>query len=453
MRNLVPVKCTNQTLYFEWLQPVITSGDVNEDVIVFDFCPMWDGFRKTAVFYRDAADVYHVLVSDENTCLVPREVLADPGEVHFGVFGDLDDRRRTSEEILLTIKQGAITEATKISDPTPDIYAQLISMMEATSAKVEETEDGAHIIINDVHGATEAVVKHGKDGQNGQDGKDGKDGKDGQDGAKGDDGLVIVENANADELTQHGLYLCRGELVNFPLELDNYYTECLLAVYQNLNSNYIDGVTQVAIFSNLTFGNPHTYIVSRHCDPETIGHTEWSAGVYIPEEYVTGDHLANNIPVSKFKNDAGYVKKEVYEHIETFTVETAEKLSHTLPFAVKRLFVKLKTDGATAAGTMYAVGSKTNSTAGVTLGRVTLRAADAGTMRYSVFEAWQECGYWRAQGHSWNAKPLNTVEERNDYDYFLENACSEYPAITRLTTSAATTLPVGTEVEVWGVRA
>lgn len=161
MRNLIPVKCINQTLYFEQLQPKITSGDINEDVIVFDFCHMWDGFRKTAVFYRDPSAVYHVLVEDDNTCLVPPEVLADPGDVHFGVFGVKDDRTRTAEEILLTIKQGAITTATRVSDPTPDIYAQILSMLNATSAKVERTENGTVVKIKDVHGESSETLVDG----------------------------------------------------------------------------------------------------------------------------------------------------------------------------------------------------------------------------------------------------------------------------------------------------
>jgi regulator of RNase E activity RraB len=107
--------------------PFIASGDVNEDRIEFEFCSMWDGFAKTAVFYRTEADVYHVLLDENDSCIIPHEVLAEPGPLYFGVFGAKDDRVRTSEIIQYTIKQGAITEATKIPDPTPDIYAQLLA--------------------------------------------------------------------------------------------------------------------------------------------------------------------------------------------------------------------------------------------------------------------------------------------------------------------------------------
>jgi hypothetical protein len=129
MHTSIHVKCTNQVLsYIE--TPFIASGDVNEDKIEFEFCPLWDGFTKTAVFYRNEAEVYHVLLEKDDTCLIPHEVLANPGVMYFGVFGNRDDRTKTSEIIQYTIKRGAITEATKVSDPTPTIYEQLLKLTE-----------------------------------------------------------------------------------------------------------------------------------------------------------------------------------------------------------------------------------------------------------------------------------------------------------------------------------
>lgn len=129
MRTAIHVRCDNQVLSYVEM-PFIASGDVNEDKIEFEFCPMWEGFAKTAVFYRTEADVYHVLLEEDDTCIIPHEVLADPGPLYFGVFGTREDRVRTSEIIQYTIKQGAITEATKISDPTPDIYSQILAACE-----------------------------------------------------------------------------------------------------------------------------------------------------------------------------------------------------------------------------------------------------------------------------------------------------------------------------------
>ena len=112
MQTSIRVRCDNQVIsYVE--KPFITSGDVNEDRIVFEFCPMWDGLVKTAVFYRSQADVYHVLLDADDSCVIPHEVLKSPGPMYFGVFGNQGDRVKTSDIIQYTVRQGAITEATK----------------------------------------------------------------------------------------------------------------------------------------------------------------------------------------------------------------------------------------------------------------------------------------------------------------------------------------------------
>ena len=61
---------------------------------------------------------------------MPAEVMEEPGEFLIGVFAPDGTGRRTTEMQSLTVEQGAITEATTVPDPTPDIYAQLIKMIE-----------------------------------------------------------------------------------------------------------------------------------------------------------------------------------------------------------------------------------------------------------------------------------------------------------------------------------
>lgn len=123
-KTLIHVDCVDQRLFVS-STPIIASGGRNEDEIEFNFCPLWDGFEKTAVFYRDKSAVYHAIVS-ENRCIIPHEVLADEGWIYFGVFGVKDDITRTSEIMKYHIIKGAITAGTNPSDPTPDIYSQYI---------------------------------------------------------------------------------------------------------------------------------------------------------------------------------------------------------------------------------------------------------------------------------------------------------------------------------------
>ena len=125
----IKVKCTDQILEITEA-PVVASGGFKEDKILFEFCPLWDGFTKTATFYVKKSEVFTSEVDFENTCIIPHEVLENPGNIFFGVFGvNGDGVTRTSEVIKYKIVQGAITEDNKPSDPTPDIYEQTLARL------------------------------------------------------------------------------------------------------------------------------------------------------------------------------------------------------------------------------------------------------------------------------------------------------------------------------------
>lgn len=126
-KTLIRVECLDQKLIIT-SAPAIASGGRNEDEIEFSFCPLWAGFAKTAVFYRNEAEVYHATVSADK-CIIPHEVLQDDGIMFFGVFGTKGDTTRTSEVIRYRVVKGALTTGTKPSDPTPDIYEQIAAKL------------------------------------------------------------------------------------------------------------------------------------------------------------------------------------------------------------------------------------------------------------------------------------------------------------------------------------
>lgn len=106
--------------------PLLASGGVEEIMIRCEFCELWDGYGKTAVFYRKGGPVYHAAVY-ETDITVPWEVMTDPGVVFFGIMGE-GENTRTTEVVRLTVEQGAITTATATpKEPTPDIYEQLLA--------------------------------------------------------------------------------------------------------------------------------------------------------------------------------------------------------------------------------------------------------------------------------------------------------------------------------------
>ena len=124
----ITVTCTDQVLAASE-RPVIATGGVEVDRVRFVFCEKWDGHVKTGVFYRTADEVYHVLLNEDGTCIIPKEVLRCSGLLYIGVFGVRDGITRTSNVLPYRVVDGAITEDTVVPDPTPDIYAQIISQI------------------------------------------------------------------------------------------------------------------------------------------------------------------------------------------------------------------------------------------------------------------------------------------------------------------------------------
>lgn len=135
-KTTILVSCLDQQLTVTD-GPIIASGGRNEDDILFDFCPLWDGFEKVAVFYRDGSEAYQVAIA-ENRCTIPHEVLQTEGFIYFGVFGVKGDAIRTTEVLKYKIVKGALTEATEPADPTPDIYQQYIDIAGDLSSDVAQ---------------------------------------------------------------------------------------------------------------------------------------------------------------------------------------------------------------------------------------------------------------------------------------------------------------------------
>lgn len=166
--TLIKVECTDQVLRLTQT-PTIASGGVKEDTVEFAFDNLWDGFNLAAVFYCGEKEVYHVGIVD-NRCIVPREVLANPGYFYLGVMGVKDGVTRTTNVLSYRVEAGAITDGVKPPEPTPSIYEQIL-------ASVKYAEQIAQSVRDDA----DAGKFDGAKGDPGADGAPGKDGKDGSD--------------------------------------------------------------------------------------------------------------------------------------------------------------------------------------------------------------------------------------------------------------------------------
>lgn len=127
MSTIIKLRCIDQVLTFD-STPLIASGGVEEDRVEVDFCPKWDGLIKTATFWRNEKDAFHVLLDEDDSCAIPKEVLIDEGAIYLGFFGvSADGKQRTSQVLRYNVVKGAITTDAAPDAPTADIYTQLLA--------------------------------------------------------------------------------------------------------------------------------------------------------------------------------------------------------------------------------------------------------------------------------------------------------------------------------------
>lgn len=125
--STIKLKCIDQALAFE-NTPLIASGGQVWDRVQVSFCSKWDGLHKTAVFWRNEKNAYHVLLDEDDSCAIPWEVLNDDGRIYIGFFGvNEDGAQHTSQVLGYNIVQGAITPDTAPRNPTADLYTQLLA--------------------------------------------------------------------------------------------------------------------------------------------------------------------------------------------------------------------------------------------------------------------------------------------------------------------------------------
>lgn len=145
MKTNIQIQCIDQVLTIT-NEPIVASGGVNEDTVTFDFCPLWDGLVKTAVFFADRKpeDIYEVVLS-EDSCVIPHEVLSDEGVLNIGVRGSNDDVViRTTHIVKYKIVKGAPRGTNVPEEPTPDIYQQILEIMTDAQECAENAEDRAN---------------------------------------------------------------------------------------------------------------------------------------------------------------------------------------------------------------------------------------------------------------------------------------------------------------------
>ena len=109
MFTIIKIKCSDQILSFEE-KPKIASGGLKEDKLQITFDDKWNGYIKTAIFYKKKEEVYEEQIDINNECFIPAVILTEPGTIYISIYGKKEDSIRTSNVIKYKIIQGSSSD-------------------------------------------------------------------------------------------------------------------------------------------------------------------------------------------------------------------------------------------------------------------------------------------------------------------------------------------------------
>lgn len=204
-----------------------TVGDNSDYEAEFLFDSEWNGHIKTARFIKDGNYAEKILQNDK--CLIPVEVLKH-GNLKVGVFS----ADMTSTQCEVYVKPSIKESLGSPAEPTPDVYAQIIKMIEDMEQS-EISEEQCRQIVADYFAAHKEELK-GEKGDKGDKGDRGDDGigVDGADGASAYDIAVVHGFIGTEEEWIASLH---GQDGMTPVRGVDYWTSADIAQIQS----YIDG--------------------------------------------------------------------------------------------------------------------------------------------------------------------------------------------------------------------
>ena len=138
--------------------PELASGGKGTNHVAFEFCELWDGFTKTAVFYNRPSEKYIMALGSDDVCDVPPEVTEKKGRMFFGVFGiDGDGKRKTSGVVPYFIGEGGYDEDAAPSEPTEEFWEQVLAEIAKSEEAVREAKDALEEMNEVIDGVNKAV--------------------------------------------------------------------------------------------------------------------------------------------------------------------------------------------------------------------------------------------------------------------------------------------------------
>ena len=193
---------TNREIKCDYDSYLHLIGDNADYKATFTFDEEWNGYIKTARFMHNGKMVEEILENDE--CAIPVELLKK-GCLKVGVYTSEMTTTPCEVHIRASIKQ----ENGTTPDPTPDVYAQIIAMLEeievqgVTDEQLEkaitkyfETHPIETLTEEDVQRIVSEYVTVHKEELKGDKGDKGDKGEQGLQGDKGNDGYTPVKGTD-----------------------------------------------------------------------------------------------------------------------------------------------------------------------------------------------------------------------------------------------------------------
>ena len=191
----------------------VVSDSQNFETIRFIFPKTWDNLLKTAVFSNEK-ESYNILLDSlnefcisETECYIPSEVLKSPG-FNLSVFGVLGETIATNVNAYITVLESGYKKADEPVKPTPDEFAQILSITEeARNIALSLRNDADNGVFDGEKGEMGPEGPKGDRGEKGEKGEPGDQGAMGPQGPKGDKGEPFIYS----DFTSEQLLALKGE--------------------------------------------------------------------------------------------------------------------------------------------------------------------------------------------------------------------------------------------------
>lgn len=115
-------------------RPKVAAGNEDSVQVYIAFDSLWDGYAKSAVFHTAKASTVYESVLVNDRCLVPKEVLAEEGQLFIGVRGVKGETVKQSLLVRYKIEKGA--NGVMTFEPSPNVYRQLLSANATLEARM-----------------------------------------------------------------------------------------------------------------------------------------------------------------------------------------------------------------------------------------------------------------------------------------------------------------------------